>query len=126
MRDLDAAAVALALGDTALATAVASRIYGGDAPPKGYDPSAGGAVCLKSRGGPVRYDPIIDVSIQAKCYGPTAVDAWQTYQLTFNALHEKSNGVVAWSRSEVVGQRFTEPTTKREYVLAYFRMLVRP
>ena len=115
----------LALADAALATAVDGRIYGGDAPPADYDP-AGGCVVFKSRGGPTRYDPLINASIQVKCYGPTAPVAWQIYQLTYDALHEASNGRVAFSQSETTGQQLTEPGTGRVYILAYFRMEIRP
>ncbi|MBK8987382.1 MAG: hypothetical protein IPM39_15115 [Chloroflexi bacterium] len=125
MVDLDAAAVALALGNAVLATAVSNRIYGGDAPPAGYDP-ANGAVCIKSRGGQTRYDPLIDSSFQVKCYGATPPAAWQVYQLTYDALHEAHNGRVAFSQSEVTGQQLTEPGTGRVFILAYFRMVIRP
>ena len=126
MLDVDAAAVALAMADSALATAVSNRIYGGSTPPVEYDPADGGAVCLRSRGGPTRYDSLLDVSIQAKCYGPTAVDAWQIYQFTYDALHEKSNSQITFSQSQIIGQALTEPGTGRNYVLAYFRMMMRP
>lgn len=126
MIDVDATAVALARLDSNLVTAVASRIYGGDTPPIEYVPSLGGAVCLRSRGGPTRNDNLLDVSIQVKCYGPTAVDAWQTYQLTYSALHEKSSSQVTFSRSQVIGQALQEPGTGRDYILAYFRMMMRP
>jgi hypothetical protein len=125
MVDVDAAAVALAMGNAALATAVSNRIYGGDAPPVDYDPSDG-AVCLKSRGGQTRYDPLINASIQVKCYGATPPAAWQIYQLTYNALHEARNGQVTFSQSEVTGQQLTEPGTGRVFILAYFRMDIRP
>lgn len=125
MIDVDAAAVALARLDATLVTAVSDRIFGGDAPPVDYDPAQGGAVCLRSRGGPTRYDNLLDVSIQAKCYGPTAVAAWQTYIHTHGALHEKSSAVVAFSQSEVTGQALAEPGTGRDYILAYFRMNMR-
>ena len=125
MVDVDAAAVALAMGNAALATAVSNRIYGGDAPPVDYSP-AGGAVCIKSRGGATRYSPLINCSFQVKCYGPTAPAAWQIYQLTYDALHEAHNGRVAFSQSEVTGQQLTEPGTGRVFILAYFRMDIRP
>lgn len=125
MVDLDAAAVALALSNATLATAVDGRIYGGDAPPAGYDPTDG-AVCIKSRGGQTRYDPLINCSFQVKCYGSTAVDAWAVYRHTYSALHEAGDGRVAFSQSEVTGQQLTEPTTGRIYILAYFRMEIRP
>jgi len=123
--DVDATAVDLALSDATLAAAVNGRVYGGDAPPAGFDP-ANGCVVLKSRGGQTRYDPLIDVSIQVKCYGATAPDAWQIYQLTYDALHEAANGRVAFSQSEVTGQQLTEPSTGRTFILAYFRMMMRP
>jgi hypothetical protein len=123
--DVDAAAVALAQSHPALVTAVGGRIYGGDAPPTDYS-SAGGAVCLKSRGGPTRYDPLLTVSIQVKCYGPTATAAWQVYATTFNALHETAGGSVVFSQSETLGQQLTEPSTGRIFILAYFRMEMRP
>jgi hypothetical protein len=126
MIDVDAAAVALARLDAALVTAVGGRIYGGDAPPVEYNPAVGGAVCLRSRGGPTRYDQLLDVSIQAKCYGQTAVAAWHTYQLTYDALHEKSSSAVTFSQSQVIGQTLTEPGTGRDYILAYFRLFMRP
>lgn len=125
MIDVDAEAVVLARLDAALVTAVSNRIYGGSTPPVDYDPADGGAVCLTSRGGPTRYDNLLDVSIQVKCYGPTAVSAWATYQLIYAALHEKSDSTVTFSRSEVVGQALTEPGTGRDYILAYFRMTMR-
>lgn len=123
--DVDAAAVALAELNGALVTAVSGQIYAGDAPPTNWDPDTQ-CVVLKSRGGPVSYNNILDVSIQAKCYGATAVDAWQTYQLTYNALHETSSGVVTESLAEQIGQQLTEPSTGRVFVLAYFRMQMRP
>ena len=126
MIDVDAAAVALAQSDAALNTAVDGRIFGGDAPPRDYKPASGGCVVLKSRGGPVRDDPLIDVSIQAKCYGPTAPAAWTVYQVLYDALHETSGGQVTFSRSEISGQYLTEPGTGRAYILAYFRMFMRP
>ena len=125
MIDVDATAVGLALDDAALVAAVDGRIYGGDAPPDGFDP-ADGCVLIKSRGGPARYDPLIDVSIQVKCYGPTPPAAWTVYRTTYDALHEKSNEQVTFSRSEVNGQQLAEPGTGRIYILAYFRMLMRP
>ena len=126
MIDVDAAAVALARLDSALVAGVSDRIYGGGSPPVDYDPASGGAVCLTSRGGPTRYDNLLSVSIQVKCYGKDAVDAWATYQFTYNALHEKSNGTVTFSQSEGIGQALVEPGTGRDYVLAYFRMTMRP
>ena len=126
MLDVDATAVALARLDGALVTAVSGRIYGGATPPVDYDPEQGGAVCLRSRGGSTRNDNLLDVSIQVKCYGKDAVDAWQTYQLTYNALHEKSSAAVTFSQSQVIGQGLQEPGTGRDYILAYFRMHMRP
>lgn len=126
MIDVDAAAVALARLDAALVTAVSGRIYGGDTPPVAYDLASGGAVCLRSRGGPTRYDSLLDVSIQVKCYGKDAVNAWQTYQLTYDALHEKSNSQVTFSQSQIIGQALQEPGTGRDFILAYFRMMMRP
>ena len=123
---MDAAAVALARLNSALVTAVSGRIYGGDTPPVDYNPANGGAVCLRSRGGPTRYDNLLSASFQVKCYGPTAVAAWATYQLTYAALHEKSSANVVFSRSEVTGQGITEPGTGRDIILAYFRMNMRP
>jgi hypothetical protein len=125
MIDVDATAVGLARSDAALVTEVSDRIYGGGTPPVDYDPAYGGAVCLASRGGPTRYDNLLSVSIQAKCYGPTAVEAWETYKFIYDALHEKSNGTVTFSQSEGIGQALVEPGTGRDYVLAYFRMTMR-
>ena len=125
MRDVDAAAVDLALADSALAAHTGSQIYAGDAPPTGWDPATT-AVVLKSRGGTTAYSDILDVSIQAKCYGATAPAAWLTYLLTYDALHETGDGVVAESLAEQVGQQITEPSTGRIYILAYFRMQIRP
>jgi len=123
--DVDAAAVALALSNQALVTVVGGRIYGGDAPPDGYQP-AGGAVCLKARGGPIRYDSLITTSVQVKCYGATPPAAWQVYQAAFAALHEARDGRVACSQAESTGQLLTEPATGRTFILAYFRMDMRP
>lgn len=126
MRDVDAAAVALARADAALVAAVADRIHAGDAPPAAFDGTTQSCVVLKSRGGPVRFENILDVSIQAKCYGPTAVAAWQVYQALYAALHETYSGAVAFSVAETIGQQVTEPGTGRVFILAYFRMQVRP
>jgi len=123
--DVDAAAVALALSNQALVTAVGGRIYGGDAPPADFA-AAGGAVCLKTRGGPTRYDPLITASIQVKCYAPNAPAAWQVYAAAFSALHETAGGPVVFSQAETLGQQLTEPSTGRTFILAYFRMEMRP
>ncbi|MCB8988083.1 MAG: hypothetical protein H6661_10090 [Ardenticatenaceae bacterium] len=125
MVDLDAAAVALALSNATLATAVANRIYGGDAPPAGYDPTDG-AVCIKSRGGQTRYDPLINCSFQvsATLDGPSTPGRF----IDIPTAHAPRGRrfAVAFSQSEVTGQQLTEPTTGRIYILAYFRMEIRP
>ncbi len=126
MIDIDATAVSLALADAALVTAVSGHIYAGSAPPVGYDPKASGCVVLKSRGAPSRYDPMIEVSIQVKCYGPNAPAAWEVYKLTDAALNERSGSGVVFSLGESIGQALTEPATGRDFVLAYYRMFMRP
>lgn len=126
MIDVDAAAVGLARLNSALVTEVSDRIYGGGTPPVDYDLAYGGAVCLTSRGGQTRYDNLLNVSIQVKCYGPTAVEAWTTYHFTYDALHEKTSRQVTFSQSESIGQALIEPGTGRNYILAYFRMTIRP
>jgi hypothetical protein len=61
-----------------------------------------------------------------KCYGKDAIEAWQTYQLTYDALHEKSSSTVTFSQSQIIGQSLTEPGTERDIILSYFRMIMRP
>lgn len=125
MRDPDATAVALALADSALVTLTGGQIYAGDAPPAEHDPQTA-VVCLKSRGGVPTYPDMANVSIQAKCYGATAVDAWATYQALYNALHLKSAVGVTFAQAETTGQALTEPNTGKAFVLAYFQLFIRP
>lgn len=125
MIDPDATAVSLALADSALVTLTNGQIYAGDAPPQDHNPATA-AVCLKSRGGRPTYEDLANVSIQAKCYGATAVDAWATYVALYDALHLQSSATVTSCISETTGQALTEPSTGKRFVLAYFQMFVRP
>lgn len=126
MRDPDATAVALALTDAPLVAATGGRIYGGDAPPVGFNPQAETAVCLKSRGGLVTYAELVEASIQAKCYGPTPPEAWDTYQALHAALQGASSGAVTYALAETTGQQLTEPSTGRVFILAYYKLFIRP
>lgn len=128
MRDPDAAAVALALANSALVTLTGGHIYGGDAVPREvvFDESTDSAVCLKSRGGQPEYTNMATVSIQAKCYGPTHPEAWACYQTLHTALHEQSSAAVTNCLAESTGQALTEPSTGRAFVLAYFQLFIRP
>lgn len=125
MIDLDAAALAFVQSHTGVNTAVAGRIYAGDVPPEDYNPTDGGCVVIKSRGGPQNYDDTVRVSFQVKCYGPdSAAAAWTVHQAAHQALHGRGEHVVKYSQTEVAGQSVIEPGTGRHYILAFYSMLI--
>lgn len=100
------------------------QVYVGDFPPEEWDP-AGEAAVVKSRGGPVRYDRLLAVSLQIKVYGPDQVAAWDAYSLVHDALDEKRSVNVFWSQIAVSGQLLREPATGRAFVLAYADLVLR-
>jgi hypothetical protein len=126
MIDIDAAAHAFLLSDSAVSAAFGERVWAGtDEPPANYDPAVGGGVCIGSRGGQKRYETLLAASMQVKCYGLTSVAAWNTYALVADALSETAGATVCWSDIEVLGKAIEEPDTGRWFVLAFFQMLMR-
>lgn len=110
---------------------IGTRLYmETDTPGTGYTPAAGGALCLKIRGGAPDYsDALVRLSLQAKCYGPSEQTAQAVYRALYDALHNtRRDGLVRWGQCEQVGVTLTEPETWPgagwPFVLAFFTVYV--
>jgi hypothetical protein len=127
VRDVAAAIRTCLVAKTGLAGVFGSRIYAQrSTPPVAYQPSQGAAICLLIRGGQPNYSgALIEPSVQFKVYGASEAVAGAAYNALFDACHDKAgNGIVRWSRSEVLGQPLTEPDSGWPFVLAFFKFWV--
>ena len=113
----------------ALVAKVGDRIYLLHLP-EGHD-FDNQAVVLTVRGGSTDlYVPFIRPSVQFQCWGKDTIDAQETYRLLHDALHDKSrisvsSGFLVYAFEEVHGQNLIDPDSKRPYVRAIFRAILR-
>lgn len=129
MIDAVAAIREILLADSALVAKVGERVHLMRLP-KGHDFNQQ-AVVLSVRGGSTDlYVPFIRPSAQFQCWGKDSVAAQEVYRLLHDALHDKSrisvtSGYLVYSFEEVHGQNLLDPDTKRPYVVAMFRLILR-
>lgn len=129
MIDAVAAIREVLLADGPLVTKVSDRIHL-QRLPEGHDFDQQ-ALVLSTRGGTTElYVPFIRPSLQFQCWGKDTIDAQETYRLLHDALHDKSrvsvsSGFLVYSFEEVHGQNLIDPDSKRPYVVAMFRAILR-
>ena len=129
MIDAVAAIQEVLLADAALVVKVGDRVYL-QRLPEGHD-FDNQAVVLTIRGGSTDlYVPFIRPSVQFQCWGKDTIDAQETYRLLHDALHDKSrvavgSGFLVYAFEEVHGQNLIDPDSKRPYVVAMFRAILR-
>ncbi len=117
------------LADAALVVKVGDRVYLQRLPEKHNFSEQ--AVVLSVRGGTTElYVPFIRPSVQFQCWGKDTIDAQETYRLVHDALHDKSrvavsSGFLVYAFEEVHGQNLIDPDSKRPYVVAMFRAILR-
>ena len=129
MIDAVAAIQEVLLADAALVVKVGDRVYL-QRLPEGHDFDQQ-AVVLTVRGGSTDlYVPFIRPSVQFQCWGKDTIDAQEVYRLLFEALHDRSrisvaSGFLIFAFEEVFGQTLIDPDTKKSYVIAIFRLILR-
>lgn len=122
MADLDATALAFAQTHAPLVAGV-DVLQVGSLLPEDFEATTQTAVLIQVRPSPPMYHgKTANVSVQAKCYGPDSVSAWDIYNLLLMAWHERSASGVKWSQLAQTGQLLQEPDTQRPFILAFFSM----
>ncbi len=129
MIDAVAAIREVLLADSALTAKVSDRIHQLRLP-EGHDFDQQ-AVVFSVRGGTTDlYVPFVRPSIQIQAWGKDSVAAQETYRLVHDALHDKSrvsvaSGFLMFAFEEIHGQNLIDPDTKKPYVIAMFRAILR-
>ena len=129
MIDIPAAIREVLQADAALVAKVGDRIYLLHLP-EGHD-FDNPAVVFSIRGGSTDlYVPFVMPSIQIGAWGKDSVAAQEVYRLVHDVLHDKSrvsvaSGFLVFSFEENHGQNLIDPDTKKPYVIAMFRAILR-
>ena len=129
MIDAVAAIREVLLANAALVAKVGDRVYL-QRLPEGHDFDQQ-AVVYSIRGGSTDlYVPFIRPSVLFQAWGQNSIAAQETYRLLFEALHDRSrisvaSGFLVYAFAEVFGQNILDPDTKRPYVVAMFRLILR-
>lgn len=126
MIDIEATVRTYLLSVPGVTALTGTRIYAGrDVPPVGYQPSDGGAICFKVRGGSLNYPAVhADSSLQFKCYGASEVAAAGVYRALVDALQDARTNTILSSQLEILGQHLEEPETQWRFVLAFFQIIL--
>lgn len=105
MIDSNAIIKAALLANAPLVVLTGQRIWAArNLPPEGYQPSQGGGVAFRTRGGSTLYHGGLQYpSVQFKCYGATEVIANNVYRALYDALLVPSGGIRG-ANIEVLGQ----------------------
>lgn len=129
MIDVPAAIREVLLADAALVVKVGDRVYLLHLP-EGHD-FDNPAVVFSIRGGSTDlYVPFVRPSIQIGAWGKDSVAAQEVYRLVHDVLHDRSrvsvsSGFLVFAFEEVHGQNLIDPDSKRPYMVAMFRAILR-
>lgn len=95
-------------------------------PPAAYKPADGPAVAFRTRGGEeTEEDQLLVPSFQFKVYGEDPKDAWTNYLALDAALKAPADSAIGWAVQEGMGTPLVEPDSGWDFVLAYYRVIVR-
>ncbi len=91
-------------------------------PVKGYQPSDGGAICFRSRGGPgLDYSgALYGNSWLFRCYGEDEASADALYRTLVDVLDGAQTGGMYAASLEIAGQLLEEQTLGWHYSLSFF------
>lgn len=105
MIDSNAVIKAALLANAPLVVLTGQRIWAArNLPAAGYQPSQGGAIVFRTRGGGVTYNNKMQFpSVQFKCYGPTEEAAMAVYRALFDVLSSPS-GAIRSPVMDILGQ----------------------
>ncbi|KKM74967.1 hypothetical protein LCGC14_1395060 [marine sediment metagenome] len=129
MIDVPAAIREVLLADAGLVAKVGDRIYL-QRLPEGHDFDQQAVVFAIQGGTTDVYVPHLYPTLEFKCWGKDTIDAQETYRLTYDALHDKSrasvsSGFLVEALEQRHGQNLIDPDSKRPYVRAIFRAILR-
>ena len=126
MTDIEATVRAYLATVSGITTLTGTRIYSAVDLPAGYDPGDGSALLFVARGGGVDYSShVLAASMQFRAYGASPAAARALDQALFDGFNDVKDGSILWTRLEQPGQLLADPETEWDYVLSYWRVLVR-
>lgn len=122
MIDAPAVISAYLLSKTVLTTVTGTRIWPERSTPfPNYNPTVGGAIAFKIRGGTVIYSgQAASPSVQFKCYGVDELAANTVYRALYDVLNNKHGGGIKAASLDVLGQSLGEPDTGWPFVLCFY------
>lgn len=120
MIDANAVIKSALLANAPLVALTGQRIWAArNLPAAGYQPSQGGALAFRTRGGGVTYNNALQFpSVQFKCWGATEIVASNVYRALYDALLTPSAGIRS-AVIEVLGQP-VEEENGWPFVLAFY------
>lgn len=120
------------LNQPALVAEINTRIFADrDTPPPEYQPSEGGCICFRRRGGTMDEEAaVLAPSYQFKVYGaelqtesPEA-SAERIDRVLFDVFNFAGSHLIRGAVQETMGQPLREPDTQWAYMLTFYRVQV--